>query len=166
MPEREGQETCGEIECAIADGKVKAAKEIRKNIAKHRASEIPRLKEKAQIAFNKYIRVRDGELCISCGFVPHVKNGELVTRQFHAGHYKSQGGNGALRYDENNVHAQCSICNNHLSGNLANYRIALIKKIGEDEVVKLEKSKEIKKWDKESLDEIITIYKAKLKALS
>lgn len=116
------------------------------------------LKRKAQQAFNTYIRTRDGKYCISCEY-------EGDGRQFHAGHYKSQGGNSALRFDELNVHAQCSICNNHLSGNLANYRIKLIEKIGIQAVENLEQSKSTKRWTVEELREIIETYKAKMKGL-
>jgi len=112
----------------------------------------------AQKVFNTFIRVRDGRDCISCGY---KGNG----RQFHAGHYKSQGGNSALRFDELNVHAQCSICNNHLSGNLANYRMKLIEKIGIQSVENLEQSKTTKRWTVEELKEIIETYKKKTKDL-
>lgn len=74
-----------------------------------------------QAAFNKYIRVRDGNYCISCG---------KTTGQFHAGHYRPTSTQSALRFNEVNVHSQCAACNDHLSGNLTPYRINLIKKIG------------------------------------
>lgn len=124
------------------------------------------LLELAQKAVNTFIRMRDGKYCISCEFVPHYdKKGVWKDRQFQAGHYKSQGGNSALRFDENNIHAQCSICNNHLSANLAKYRANIIKKIGIAEVERLETTKNTKLWTVEELQDIIKTYKMKIKEL-
>jgi predicted nucleic acid-binding Zn ribbon protein len=79
--------------------------------------------KKAQSAFNKFIRARDkAEPCISCG---RHHNG-----QYHAGHYITVGARPELRFHPMNAHKQCSACNNYLSGNLVNYRVNLIKKIG------------------------------------
>jgi len=131
------------------------------------ASDRQKLTKDAQTAFNTYIRTRDGKKCISCGFESHFDaTGNFIVRQFHAGHYKSQGGNSALRFNELNCHAQCSICNNHLSGNLANYRMNLIKKIGEDAVIELETTKNTKRYSIDELKEIISTYKSKTKALA
>lgn len=118
------------------------------------------LKE-AQAVFNKYIRMRDTELpCISCG---HPNDN---SRQFHASHYKSVGGNPALRFDEANCHAACSICNNYLSGNLVPYRVELIKKIGQAEVDRLEGPQQPLKLTVDEIQELIKDYKAKCKALT
>ena len=116
------------------------------------------LKE-AQKNFNKFIRERDkADPCISCG-KHHVG-------QYHAGHYKSVGGNPeSLRFNEDNCHKQCSICNNHLSGNIGNYRVNLIKKIGLDAVEKLEGPQKLKKYTIEDIKEIKEIYRDKYKAL-
>ena len=113
----------------------------------------------AQDTFNKFIRLRDkDEPCISCGYISDGKN----SRQWHAGHYRPAGQNSALRFDELNTHKQCSICNNHKSGNLVPYRENLIKKIGLDKVEELENQKTLKKWAIEELQDIIDTYKAKL----
>jgi len=90
-------------------------------------------KAKAQKSFNEYIRLRDIDLpCISCD-KPKDWRG-----QWHAGHYKTVGARPNFRFNELNVHKQCSQCNNFLSGNLAMYRIGLIAKIGEEKVLQLE----------------------------
>ena len=116
------------------------------------------LKE-AQAVFNKYIRIRDkGVPCISCG---HPDDG---SRQRHASHYKSVGGNPALRFEPNNCHASCSICNNYLSGNLVPYRVALIQKIGLAEVERLEGPHEPLKLTIPEIQALIAEYKAKIKA--
>lgn len=115
----------------------------------------------AQTVFNKYIRIRDAGLpCISCG---HPDDG---SRQRHASHYKSVGGNPALRFDPNNCHSSCSICNNWLSGNLVLYRVALIAKVGQDEVDRLEGPQEALKLTIPEIQELIAKYKAKVKELS
>lgn len=83
-----------------------------------------------QTAFNKYIRARDaGQGCISCG---------TTSGQMQAGHYRPTSTSAELRFNEINVHVQCSRCNTHLSGNLAKYRAALVDKIGVELVEWLE----------------------------
>ena len=84
-----------------------------------------------QVVFNTYIRIRDKDLpCITCGTTKPVK--------YDAGHFYSVGGYPNLRFDEDNVHKQCSNnCNVHLSGNLHKYRIELPKKIGEKRFAEL-----------------------------
>lgn len=111
---------------------------------------IPKLTAKAQQVFNAWIRERDKDKgCISCG-------GEVQ----HAGHYLSAGHHGHLRFNENNVHGQCLRCNNFLHGNLINYRIGLVKRIGESKVQLLESmAHQTKKWTRFELEAIINEYK-------
>lgn len=76
-----------------------------------------------QIVFNRFIRLRDKTKgCISCGRSLGVK--------YDAGHFYSVGRAPELRFDEDNVHAQCVHCNRHLHGNLIEYREGLIERIG------------------------------------
>ena len=164
-PERPMQNVCS-FHCAIAyskqleDKRDESKRKVgRRALKQFNDSDINLLKRKAQKACNEYIRLRDRkEPCISCLY---VGNG----RQWHAGHYKPQGGNSLLRYDERNIHKQCSICNNHKSGNLVPYRENLIKKIGIETVEELESMNTIKKWSKEELEVIITKYKYKTKKI-
>lgn len=111
---------------------------------------IAQLKKHAQKVFNAWIRQRDGGRgCISCG--KEIK---------HAGHYVNQGSSGYLRYDESNVHGQCVYCNVWARGNLIEYRINLVKKIGLKEVERLEHDRhKTKKWQRDELEEIIERYK-------
>lgn len=114
--------------------------------------------KQAQASFNAYIRGRDNNLsCISCG--------RHHTGQYHAGHYRSRGAHPELRFEELNCHKQCAPCNNHLSGNISNYRPALIEKIGLDKLEWLEGPHEIIKYTCEDLKEIELKYKCKLKEL-
>jgi hypothetical protein len=115
------------------------------------------LKETQQV-FNKFIRLRDETLpCISCG--------RIHSGQYHAGHYKTVGANPELRFNEHNCHKQCAPCNNHLSGNIANYRPNLIAKIGLDCVSKLEGPNAPKHYTIEDLKELKKVYQDKIKAI-
>lgn len=81
----------------------------------------------------------------------------------NAGHYKSAGHNGSIRFNEDNVHGQCVRCNLHLHGNEVNYREGLINKIGIDKVELLESfARQMHKWDRFGLIYVIETYKAKL----
>ncbi len=114
--------------------------------------------KQAQAAFNAFIRGRDSELCcISCG--------RFHTGQYHAGHYRSRGAHPELRFEELNCHKQCAPCNNHLSGNITDYRINLIKKIGQKNLDWVEGPHEAKKYTCAELKEIELLYKQKLKDL-
>jgi len=113
-----------------------------------------------QVVFNKYIRLRDAGLpCISCGAL------DDGSRQMHAGHYKTVGAHPALRFDESNTNLQCSRCNNFLSGNLLPYRVALITKVGQAEVDRLEGPQQPLKLTIPEIQELIAKYKAKVKEL-
>ncbi|MBJ2129081.1 recombination protein NinG [Alteromonas sp. IB21] len=136
----------------------KLAKEGRKIESKRLKAKKEKLKTKgehlreAQTAFNAYIRLRDEkEPCISCG--------RYHTGQNHAGHYRSVGSAPELRFEESNVWKQCAPCNNHLSGNLTNYRINLIKKIGLKKVEWLEGPHEPKRYTIEQIQEIKSHYR-------
>ena len=114
--------------------------------------------KKTQRIFNTFIRLRDlSDTCISCG--------RHHSGQYHAGHYRSVGANPELRFLPSNCHKQCSACNNHLSGNISNYRINLIGKIGEAAVADLERSHPPKRYTIEDLKEIQSKYKLLIKEL-
>lgn len=91
--------------------------------------------KKAQSSVNAYIRLRDeGNPCISCGSRPKNKAGGTID----AGHYRSRGAAGHLRFNLFNIHSQCVKCNRYNSGNAVDYRIRLIEKIGVERVERLE----------------------------
>lgn len=114
------------------------------------------LKE-VQVIFNKFIRLRDKGLnCISCNKTAKKEN---------AGHYRSRGGNPELALDELNCHLQCEYCNTFLHGNLIDYRINLIKKVGIENVEWLEGKHEPKHYSIEELKELKEVYKQKIKEL-
>lgn len=112
-----------------------------------------------QVVFNRFIRLRDAKLnCISCG-------GKLGSK-YDAGHYKSVGAHPELRFSELNTHAQCVHCNQHLSGNLINYRKILLVRIGAEKVEWLEGKHEPLKLTIEEIKVLIAEYREKVKHLS
>ena len=168
-PTRSSQAVCGEIECAIAHGQSeKGQASARKALADVARREIKVRKEKlksradhlkdTQIAFNAWVRARDAELpCISCGRHHQGK--------YDAGHYRTVGSNPALRFEPLNCHRQCSPCNTQLSGNIVNYRIELVKRIGAEAVEWLEGPHEAKKYTVEELKAMTAEYRAKTREL-
>jgi len=111
-----------------------------------------------QTIFNKYIRLRDNDLpCISCG--------TTKKKQYHAGHYRTRGHCPELIFHELNVHKQCSTCNNFKSGNIVEYRLNLIKRIGEENVDWLEGNHNPLKLTLNEIKEKISYYKTKIKEL-
>lgn len=130
--------------CALLHAKQKGEKE-RKALAKIERKAIREAKERvkprseymkeAQAAINRYVRLRDAHLgCVSCER-PAAWQG-----QWHASHYRSRGAAPHLRFNLHNIHKSCSICNNHLSGNIMGYRPELVRRIGAQGVEALEAS--------------------------
>lgn len=168
-PARAGQAVCGEIKCAIAHSKSEKGRAIAgKALADVGRREVKVRKEKlksradhlkdTQVAFNAWVRARDAELpCVSCGRHHQGK--------YDAGHYRTVGSNPALRFEPKNCHRQCSPCNTRLSGNIVNYRIELVKRIGAEEVEWLEGPHEAKKYTVEELKAMTADYRAKTREL-
>lgn len=166
VPEKPFQEACG-IPCAIVVGGIKTEKkrqaekkEQRREIreAKQRLKTASEVAKEAQTAFNRFIRLRDyHQPCISCGV-----SGD---RKWDAGHYRSQGNNPALRFDEDNTHKQCVPCNQHLSGNLVDYRIGLIARVGQEAVDRLEGPQPTLRLRKQDFEIVKARYRLKVRKL-
>ena len=146
--------------CAVVVGQAKSqARERKADQARKQALKTRQewLRE-AQAAFNAFIRARDATLpCISCG--------RFHDGSYDAGHYRSVGAQPALRFDETNCHKQCVPCNQHKGGNVVEYRIRLLAKIGPEAVALLEIEHEPARYTIEDAQRIKSVYKAKLKAL-
>jgi len=148
--------TCG-LQCALTHGRKKAHVKKREELRARKAKlmTLSDHHKATQAIFNKYIRLRDGNICISCG--------KVITGQVHAGHYLTDK---ALRYNENGTNSQCVKCNNWLSGNQIEYRINLIKKIGLPAVEELEREHPAQQYRATDLIELRGIYRDKIKELS
>lgn len=120
-------------------------------------------KKEAQAVFNRFIRLRDAELpCISCGIVGDSGG---LGGYWDAGHYRSRGANPELAFNEDNCHKQCKRCNRQLSGNVVNYRIRLLERIGVERVEALERNHEPLRYGIEDYKRIKADYSAKIKEL-
>jgi hypothetical protein len=161
QPERQLQPCCS-IPCAIGlmrKNNRQDTKSAHRDAVKKFADNDPKLqKALAQKAFNAFTRERDKDLpCISCG--RHHQG------QYHAGHYRSVGAAPALRFNEDNCHKQCAPCNNHKSGNILEYRINLIKKIGAERVAILEADQLPRQYKVDDYIEIKTTYLRKIREI-
>ena len=131
QPERPFQPCCS-IKCDIAYSNVQKQKAQRKEdkIAKDRLKTRQMWLREAQAAFNKYIRLRDGNWCIS--------SQRIIPGQVQAGHFYTTAARPDLRFNEDNCHSQSVSDNQFKSGNINDYRPALIEKIGQERVDALE----------------------------
>ncbi|MGY4817984.1 recombination protein NinG [Pseudomonas chlororaphis subsp. piscium] len=166
VPSRLGQAVCSPA-CAIIDAPRNQEK-ARKSLAQVERREIKVRKERiktrsdhfreTQAVFNEWIRLRDAALpCVSCG--RHHEG------QYHAGHYRTVGANPELRFEPLNVHKQCAPCNNHKSGDIVNYRIELVKRIGQDQVEWLEGPHSARKYTADELKALKAKYRELIKEL-
>lgn len=118
--------------------------------------------ERLDAIFSKYIRRRDCGFsvgrCISCGAV-------ITFESCDAGHYINRQ-HMALRFDEQNVNAQCRSCNRFDEGNVHGYRRGLIQKIGEKSTDMLEIRKHnVCHLSEVELDLLLSEYKNKLQQI-
>jgi hypothetical protein len=163
IPLRSMQQVCS-VMCGLRLARAKKAQDKR-SLRERKAAlkTIPDLLKEAQRVFNAYIRERDrlaGHSCISSGRALDW-SGNAVD----AGHYRSVGAAPHLRFDERNVHAQSKHDNQWRAGNVVDYRLGLIQRIGLEAVIALESDNQVHKWTREELIAIRDTYKQKLKAL-
>ena len=166
VPERQMQPCCRKSECEISFA-IRHIEATRKRRQMQRAKDeriagiedrktvkekleklkpLSKLAKEAEHWINRIARIRDKDMpCISCDR-PHSWNG-----QWHASHYKSVGSNSALRFNLLNIHKACSICNNHLSGNIAEYARRLPDRIGIERFGLIENHPRERKYSREYL---------------
>lgn len=159
----------GYAEAQAEKAQRKAAKQARAE-AKVQRAENKRRKEaikprqqwlaECQAIANRYARIRDAkDGCISCD-KPASWDG-----QWHGSHFRSVGAASAIRLNLWNIHKACSVCNHHLSGNIAGYRPRLVKKIGQDKVDWLEAQNHLVRYDIEYLKKYKQVMGKRLKRL-
>ena len=154
---------CGLVIAVQRQAKAQATADKLQRIADKAAREV--LKTKADLAndaqkeVNRYVRLRDmGKPCISCG--------SLTAEIYQAGHYLSRGARPELRFDLDNIHAQCVHCNMHKGGNATEYRPRLIERIGLERVERLEGPHPMPRWTREDLISIKELARAMARELS
>ena len=166
VPTKSFQTWCSP-DCAVVIVRAKQATE-RKSFEQRERREIKARKEKlksradhlkeTQAVFNEWVRLRDADLpCISCGRHHQGK--------YDAGHYRTVGSSPALRFEPLNCHKQCVPCNNHKSGDIVNYRINLVHRIGAEKVDWIEGPHEPQRYTIEQLKEIKAHYRALIREL-
>ena len=111
-------------------------------MAKKKAKNLTWWKKKTWDLFSIYIRLRDALettgtrdslICFTCNkLYPAFGKGCV-----QAGHYVP-GRNHAVLFSKKGVHGQCYNCNVNLKGNTIHYRLAMIKKYGEEETERQE----------------------------
>ena len=161
VPRKAMQAVC-DIQCAIAQSRQKQRDNAEKAFRKKNRLDRERIKTKtdwakeAQFAFNSWIRERDHDQpCISC---QRHHNG-----QYHAGHYRTTKAASQLRFNSYNCHKQCQPCNTSLSGNITEFRINLVRKIGQQRVEEIEHNNSLAHHDIEYYKRVKKIFTKRAK---
>lgn len=126
-----------------------------KKRSKAKTKTLSELKKEFDRVFSIYIRLRDKGVCFTCGdkkYWKYQQNGHYVSRTHMS-----------LRYDETNCNCQCMSCNVFRHGNMDVYAINLIKKYGQDVLIRLNKMKNtVRKWSTVEMERQIAFYKKKV----
>lgn len=156
------QVVCFTLACAAEYGRRQEQKRRKRELREGRE----RLKTRsdwmreAQQAFNRWVVLRDRGLpCVSCDAPAAQVEKRPAHGRWNASHYRSVGACPELRFHPLNVHKACQKCNSHLSGNIVEYRVRLVKKIGGEMVGWLEAKHEPKRYRIDELREIKAKYR-------
>lgn len=130
----------------------------RTKLNKYSKREIPKLKRKLWVIFSRFIRLRDKNVCFTCGQ-------RAFGVYYHCGHFITRNNQSTL-FDEVNNNGQCASCNIWLRGNVGVYAKNLITKYGKAEFDSLvARGRETKQWTAGELVKLIDKYKRKVKDL-
>lgn len=146
--------------------KARAAAKVERAETRRRKEEIktiPQLIAEAQVAFNAVIRERDKDKgCFVCGrpFLAGVPG-----RVQHAGHVRSRGAAGHLRFHEDNVHGECEGCNGPHGAKPHQIEAGAIARIGRERYEALVADNNPHKWTREELRAIRDYYRKALKEM-
>lgn len=124
---------------------------------------LPELIAEAQVAFNAFIRERDREKgCFVCErpFLAGVPG-----RVQHAGHVRSRGAAGHLRFNEDNCHGECEGCNGPRGAKPHQIEAGAIRRIGQERFDVLKTDNKPHKWQHDEVRGIRDHYKVRLKEL-
>lgn len=172
-PFRSFQKTCMETDCLVKQGRVLAEKRTQQAKREEDRAHREKVRKNKPLSWHinrtrttchDYIKARDfGLPCICCG-EPIDWYGDK--RQINAGHWKTQGSSGSVRFNEDNIFAQRAYCNGNQAGNQSAMELGMVERIGAERVEAVRKAAVIiKNWTREELDEIHEYYRAKLKEL-
>lgn len=166
---------CNAIECQVRHGQEAAANQRKKAAAK--AEMIKRqdrkvvreklaklrpgyLEAKTQDAINGYVRIRDHEQgCISCDKTRYWDG------QWHAGHLIPVGRSSFLRYDLRNINKQCSQCNKHNGGMVAEHERGIVRRYGQARLDFLQSAPRSRRYDDDYLIRMANIFRRKTRIL-
>lgn len=165
-PARPLQAVCGPV-CAIRKAKKdrsesEKAERAQTKERKQSLKTIAQLIADAQVPFNAFIRERDKDKgCFVCGRPFRDVPGQVQ----HAGHVRSRGAAGHLRFNEDNCMGECEGCNGPHGAKPHQIKAGAIARIGAERFEALENDNTPKKWTREELIGIRDEYKKKLKEL-
>ncbi|MBK5204341.1 MAG: recombination protein NinG [Polaromonas sp.] len=116
----------------------------------------------AQIPFNAFIRLRDKDKgCFVCSRPFADVPGQVQ----HAGHVRSRGAAGHLRFNEDNCFGECEGCNGPHGAKPHQIKSGAIARIGQERFDALEADNDPHKWCRDELIAIKAEYMAKTKQL-
>lgn len=116
----------------------------------------------AQVQFNAFIRERDkAKGCFVCGrpFAP------VPGQVQHAGHVRSRGAAGHLRFNEDNCMGECEGCNGPHGAKPHQIKAGAIARIGQERYDALEADNTAHKWQRDELIDIKSKYSGLTKQL-
>ena len=157
--------------CALAMAVSKRGKEEKRaqvierkadNEKREKMKTVAQLIAAAQIQFNAFIRLRDKDKgCFVCGRPFRDAPGQVQ----HAGHVRSRGAAGHLRFNEDNCHGECEGCNGPRGAKPHEIKAGAIARIGVERFDALESDNTPHKWQHDELRAIKTKYTAKAREL-
>lgn len=124
---------------------------------------LPTLIHELDAVFSRYIRLRDtvnGKvICFICG-------AKMSFQEAQCAHFIDRD-QMPTRYDEINCHAGCEDCNCFDTNHKERYYQAMYSTYGITELIRLQlKSKGLQKYMRHELQDLIDVYKAKIKGLA
>ena len=130
------------------------------------------LYKRVKVNFHKYVQLRDvqkaasGELvakCIACS-KSWILNTSTDWKNFVASHYWRADLYKSIELNPMNVNGSCAHCNTRKHGNISEYQIHLLEKIGQENFDKLIiKRNQVKKCSFSELEELNNFYLEKIK---
>ena len=149
IPFRTTDAFCSRACHEICQRKQEEKKLDRKRIDKGKADrekkkkQVPALKKALWEIYSQYIRTRETDdegfcECVTCGK-------QAFWQDMQAGHFIPQSSGNYLRYNDENVHAQCLRCNCYLHGNIFAYEEYMIRRYWSEKVEKMKRDRLIAK---------------------